>query len=101
MPISRIDMISIAPKSQEVSQYRQGEVSKTFAEHVQIQAGFQKEIAHNSKKTEKPTNSENKEKRYDAKEKGNNTYEGQDSRKEKKESKKETEIKLSNFDIKI
>ncbi|ROR30795.1 hypothetical protein EDD66_102450 [Mobilisporobacter senegalensis] len=101
MPISRLDMISMAPKSQEVTQYKQGEASKTFAEHVQIQSGFQKEVIHNSQQAVKSTKSENKEKRYDAKEKGSNSYEGQGTKKEKKESKDKTEIKLSNFDIKI
>lgn len=101
MPISRIDMISIAPKSQEVTQHRQGEISKSFAEHVQIQAGFNKEITHNSQQTVKSTKSENKEKRFDAKEKGSNSYEGQGTKRQKQESKEETEIKLSSFDIKI
>lgn len=101
MPISRLDMISMAPKTQEVTQYRQGEISKTFAEHVQIQSGFHKEIDHNSKQTVKSAKSENKEQRYDAKEKGSNSYEGQSAKKQKKEPEDKTEIKLSNFDIKI
>lgn len=101
MPISRLDIISMAPKSQEVTQYKQGEVSKTFAEQVQIQAGFKKEIEHNNRQSVKSTKSENKQQRFDAKEKGSNSYEYQRGKKQKNEVEDKTEIKLSKFDIKI
>lgn len=93
----------MAPKSQEVTQYKQGEISKTFAKEVQIQAGLEKKIDHNSKQPVKSTKSENKQKPYDAKEKGSNSYEykGKNRRKEEEKEEEKTEIKLSKFDIKI
>lgn len=101
MPITRIEMISIAPKSQEASSQRQNEVSKSFAEQTQIQAGFHKEIQHNSQQTTKSAKGENGEYRFDAKEKGNNSYKNQGNKNKKKNQKEDNEIKLSNFDIKI
>lgn len=101
MPISRIDIITIPPKTQEATQYKQNELAKNFSEQAQLQSGFQKEVAQNSQQTVKTLKSENQEKRYDAKEQGSQSYEGKSSKRKNKESKKNKDIKTSNFDIKI
>ena len=101
MPISRIDIITMPPKTQEASQYKQNELTKSFSEQAQLQSGFQKELSHNSQQTVRTLKGENTEKRYDAKEKGNQSYEGQGSKKKHNQSKENKEIKTSNFDVKI
>lgn len=105
MPINPIDMLSMAPKTQEVTQYKHAENQKTFNQQVEICAQFANEIKHNSKQTVKTTNNEDTEYRYDAKDKGNNSNSNQ-SQKKKKENEKDStnknyRIKTSNFDIKI
>lgn len=103
MPITPIEVITMAPKSQEASHFKQNEVQKTFAEHTQLAASYSKETKHNSQQTIKATKSENNEYRYDAKEKGNGSYSEQEkeNKKKKQETDKDKEIRLSNFDIKI
>lgn len=101
MPISRIDIITMPPKTQEASQYKQNELTKSFSEQAQLQSGFQKDISQNSKQTVRTLKGENTEKRYDAKEKGSQSYDGQNSKKRQDKSKEKTEIKTSNFDVKI
>lgn len=106
MPITQLDMISMAPKSQEASQIKHTETVRTAHEQAQISTDFKKEVKHNSMQTTKATKSEIAEYRYDAKEKGNNTYSYpyQQQKKKKKQDgdkKENTPIKLSNFDIKI
>lgn len=103
MPITPIEIVSMAPKSQEVSHYKQQEFQRPINEQVQINHQFKNEIIHNSKQTVKLEKSENKEYRYDAKEKGNNSYSG--SKQKKKQSKKETaakdNLRPGSIDIKI
>lgn len=101
MPISRIDIITIPPKTQEATQHKQNELTKNFAEQSQLQSGFQKEVLHNSQQTVRTLKGENTEKRYDAKDKGNQSYEGQGSKKRNSDSKENKDIKTSNFDVKI
>lgn len=101
MPISRIDIITMPPKTQEASQYKHNELTKNLSEQAQLQSGFQKEVAHNSRQIVKTLKGENTEKRYDAKEKGSQSYEGRGSKKKSNESNEEKQIKTSNFDVKI
>lgn len=103
MPITPIEMITMAPKSQEASHYKQNEVQKSFAEQTQLAASYSKEVKHNSQQTIKATKSENNEYRYDAKEKGNGSFSEKENKNKKKdqETGDEKEIKLSSFDIKI
>jgi hypothetical protein len=105
MPITQLDMISMAPRSQEASQIKHIETTKLANEQNQLNTQFNHDIKHNSMQTTKANKTENNEYRYDAKEKGNNTYYNQNQKKQKKHneerSKEDQPIKLSNFDIKI
>lgn len=101
MPITRIEMVAATPRTQEATHQRQNEVARNFAENANITDHFHDQIQHNGQQTVKTSKSEDKEKRYDAKEKGKNSYQGKDQKKEKNDSKEENEIKLSSFDIKI
>lgn len=87
MAISPVEMISMVPKSQEASYMKHSEVHKPITEQQVMATKMNQEIKHNSAQAVPTKKSVNQEYRYDAKEKGNNSYEG--NKKKKKDSKKE------------
>lgn len=105
MSIRPIDIAMMPNKSQEASQIQSA--SNQRQTHAQEQLGVQynQTIKHNSQQTVKMTKSENNEYRYDAKEKGNNSFLNKRNKgKQKKEKEKESEtksIQMSNLDIRI
>jgi len=105
MPIRPIDIVTMAPKSQEVSTYKQQEVQKPMNEQMHLHNQFNNEIRHNQQQTTKTVKAENTEYRYDAKEKGSNSYSGSGYNQKKKKEKDETAIKdhfhTGSIDIKI
>ncbi len=104
MSIRPIDMLVMPNRSQETSQMQNAAHAK--AEHAQnaIQAHHMQEVRHDSEQTVRMNKSENNEHRYDAKEKGNSSYQNSQGQRKKKESETEDkphEIKISNFDMRI
>lgn len=105
MPITRLDMISMAPKTQEATAFKHQEIQKP----VQDQANFQTQMNVQTRQqmTQTTKTSETyKQKKYDAKEKGNGSYSGSGQGKKKqkeegtvKEPKKN--LRNSTFDITI
>jgi hypothetical protein len=103
--ITQVDMLTVLPRTNEVSNIKQVEMQRPADEQTQMNSTFQQEIKHEQRKTVESQKSENKEFRYDAKEKGN----GQSySNRDKKGKKKQEEIPSStrpmngsSFDIKI
>lgn len=104
MPIRPIDMISIAPRSQEASQQHVGDQNKMAHAQENVAQQFSKHVKESAEIVVKSSKGEEKEYRYDAKEKGNGRYRGS-GKKEKKQSKEEQKKsktgKESGFDIKI
>lgn len=88
MPIRPIEIM----KSQEASQLKHVESQRNQHEQVQINKNFQNLIQAENSKTTHTAKSDNKDFRYDAKEKGQNGYSGSPNRdhtgKEKEEEKK-------------
>ncbi|MDF2608555.1 MAG: hypothetical protein K0R92_29 [Lachnospiraceae bacterium] len=106
MPIKPIDIVTMAPKSQEVSQYKHQESQRTLNEQAQLNNQFNSQIKHNNQQTVKTLKGDNQEYRYDAKEKGNNPHHQKKNKKDKeKNSNSETtpkdKINPGSFDIKI
>lgn len=103
MPITRIDIATMAPKTQEVTLHKQQENQKPLHDQMQIHQQFNGEIKHNSQMTVKTIKSDNKEYRYDAKEKGNSSYIGSNGSKKKKKDKqdKTKAVRPGSIDIKI
>lgn len=91
MPIRPIDVM----KSQEVSQYKHIQSQKSQHEQVQISKNFQNLIQAEASKPLQMTKSENKEFRYDAKEKGKNSPDGSElsgkGRRDKDKQKKDND----------
>jgi hypothetical protein len=105
MPIRPIDIISIPNRSQEASLVHHESIQRAQQAHSQLNEKFNKDVKHNSEQTVKTAKSENTEYRYDAKEKGNNSYQGKQNQGKKRTAKQEdTKPKSSNgskFDITI
>lgn len=87
MPITRMDLMTMAPKANEVTGYKVNQNQKPVNEQIVINENMQKTVQHNSQQTIRKSDVDNPEYRYDAKEKGNNQYQG----KQKKNSKKKEE----------
>lgn len=104
MPIKPIDILSMAPRSQEASQQHVNQNQRAVHAQGSAQNQFASEIKHNREQVTNTSQSENKEYRYDAKEKGNGNFTGNKNKKNKKKEdnkKKEVEHKRTNFDMKI
>lgn len=104
MPIRPIDMISIAPRSQEASQQHVGDQNKLAHAQENAAQQFSKHVKENAEVVVQSSKGEEKEYRYDAKEKGNGQYRGsgkKGKKQSKEEQKKSKPDKPSGFDIKI
>lgn len=107
MSITPIEIATMAPKSQEVSVHKVQEIQKPMNDQALLSKQFSNEIKQNNSQTVKTIKSENKEYRYDAKEKGNNSFAKSNSKKKKKDDLKNKEaVPKDNFrsgsiDIKI
>ena len=106
MPIRPIDMISIAPRSQEASQQQLSDQNKLAHAHENMAQQFGKHIKENSESVIQSSKGEKTEYRYDAREKGKGTKGKARDGKQKKQQqqgdeKTETQLNQSKFDIKI
>lgn len=103
MPIRPIDIITIAPKSQEATQYKHAEIQKPVQEQNYLNQSFQHNVQHNMQKTVAPTKNDATNFTYDAKEKGNNEYFGQKKKKSKDKEPDDTkpQKKSGGIDIRI
>lgn len=104
MPIRPIDMISIAPRSQEASQQHMGDQNKLAHAQENAAQQFSKHVKQNAEVVVQASKGEEKEYRYDAKEKGNGQYRGsgkKGKKQSKEEQKKSKSDKRSSFDIRI
>ncbi len=89
MEIRPIDIL----KTQEVSQIKQMENQKMQHAQDQGEKNFQNTILRERQKATEAAKSDNNEYRYDAKEKGNNQYQGSNGNKNSKNKEKKDESK--------
>lgn len=105
MSIRPIDIITIAPKSQEAANQQLGEQHRLQQNQSNLEHSFQQQIKQNTEQVVQYTPSENSPYRYDAKEKGNGSYQESKKKKRKKEEEKNSKEKEDplggRFDIKI
>ncbi|MCX4316193.1 MAG: hypothetical protein OSJ52_06100 [Lachnospiraceae bacterium] len=104
MPIQTIDHYLVAPRSQEASQVRQQDTARVPQEQGFLQVQSDRQGKQQAERTSQLKETENKEERYDAKEKGKNSYAAQKRQRKKQndeEPKKHTREGGSLFDIKI
>ena len=84
MPITPIEMLSIATKSQEASLVKQAQHQRPISEQISMEEKFNEDIKHRSEATVAPTKGDTPEFRYDAKERSNNPYYYQAQKKKEK-----------------
>lgn len=105
MPITRLDMISMAPKTQEAGAYKQQEVQHPANQQQQIAGTVQQQARTQETRTVRSNKTENEEQKYDAKERGKGAYGGSSGQRKKEEEKKEEERRMrmrgSTFDITV
>lgn len=104
MAIGPIEMTGMVTRSQDISLFKQNEDNKPLIDQSNIQVNVQKKTEEQTKQVNQADETEYYEYRYDAKEKGNGSY--QDNRnKNKKDKKKEdgTVVKKQSvgFDMRI
>jgi hypothetical protein len=83
MSLNPIDVM----RSQEASQVRYHQSMKQQNEQIQISRNLQQTIQREKSKPNQTTKADDKEFRYDAKERGNNQYQGFSGKKKEKDDK--------------
>lgn len=83
MPIARIDIMTMAPKTNEATSFKVNQNEKPVKEQIVISDHQHKNAERNSQQTIRKANTDNPAYRYDAKEKGNNAYSNQGKQKKK------------------
>jgi len=91
MSITPYEALAIAPKSQEASIFRTNQLQKETAQQNQIAGMVQQQAEKKLTRTEKTAQQDATPFHYDAKEKGNNTYEQQKQKERKKKEEQEQE----------
>lgn len=96
-------MSGIVNRTQDYAQLKQGEDQKPAADQANFQSQFNKQIEKNAELVIRQNNSEWKNEKFDAKEKGKNKYFADKKKKEKKEEDGKVTAKSSHisFDVKI
>lgn len=102
MSITPIEIVSMAPKSQQVSQYKQQDSQRPLNEQFHMNSQFNHEVKHNSQQPMKASKSDEQETKYDPREKGNNGYSQSNQRKKRKSKEKQQNLlRPGSIDIKI
>ncbi len=104
MAIGPIEMTGMVTRSQDISLFKQNEDNKPMIDQSNIQVSVQKKAHDQNQQVNQADNAEYHEYRYDAKEKGNGSY--QDNRNKNKKDKKEEDGKVvikqtAGFDMRI
>lgn len=92
MAIGPIEMTGMVTRSQDISLFKQNEDNKPMIDQSNIQVSVQKKAHDQNQQVNQADNAEYHEYRYDAKEKGNGSY--QDNRNKNKKDKKEEDGKV-------
>lgn len=106
MTIRPVDLNGVVQRTQDMSTIKQNEDAKPFVDQQNIQTQFAREGEHKLKQVVHADDSNEPEYRYDAKEKGNSSYE-QNQKKKKKQQKPDGQVTVKGkemsggFDIRI
>lgn len=104
MAIGPIEMTGMVTRSQDISLFKQNEDNKPMIDQSNIQVNVQKKVQDQNQQVNQADDVEYHQYRYDAKEKGNGSY--QENKKQNKKDKKKSdgtviEKRPSGFDIRI
>lgn len=104
MAVGPVTLSGVIQRTQDIGVIKQQEDSKPFVEQQNIQAHLKTQEQRQMKQVNHAEDARQQEKRYDAKEKGSNEYEGQQQKKKKKAPKEGAVVlkqESGHFDIKI
>lgn len=103
MAMGVMEIASIT-RSQDYTTIKQSEDNKSLMQQSGLVENMKKETEHKTKQVNKGDNAEWQQKKYDAKEKGNGSYEGNGGRKQQKKNEPDGQVVVkgrSSFDIKV
>ncbi len=105
MTISRVALQGQVTRAQDFTTIKQNEDNKGMVDQTNFQRQFDQSVDNRLRQVNQGEKAENEGKRFDAKEKGGGSYEG-DGGRERKKNNKEQDGKVlikgrTNFDIKI
>jgi len=92
--INPVMMHGIVQRSQDISPMKQGENLKPAVEQANIQVRQEKDLNQKMEQVTKKDETNNPEKKFDAKDKGSNQYEYFGGNKKKKEQEEESDGKV-------
>lgn len=105
MAVGPVTINGVIQRTQDIGMLKQQEESKPFVEQQNIQTHLKTQEQRQAKQVNHADDAREHEKRYDAKEKGSNEYEGQQKKKKQSDENGEGKVFLkqgnSRFDIKI
>lgn len=104
MSVGPVTLSGVIQRTQDIGAIKQQEDSRPFIEQQNIQAQLKSQEYRQMKQVNHAEDANQHEKRYDAKEKGSNEYEGQQKKKKKNPSKEGAVVlkqESTHFDMKI
>ena len=106
MAIGQIEIQGQITRAHDMTTYKHHEDTKGMVEQSNVGVQFSKHVENQLAKVNRREQAEYQNKKFDAKEKGSNEYNGDGGRRKKKENKKETDGKvilkgIGNFDISL
>ncbi len=105
MAVGPVTLNGVIQRTQDIGVLKQQEDSKPMTEQQNIQAHIKTQEQRQLKQVNHASDAEEHEKRYDAKEKGNNEYEGRQKKKKKSEEEDSGKVILKqesgHFDMKV
>lgn len=87
MTISRVELQGQVARAQDFTTIKHNEDNKVNVDQTNIQHKFEQNVDMKLRQVNQGEQAENREKRFDAKEKGNGTYAGDGGKRRKKEEK--------------
>lgn len=89
MTISRVELQGQVTRAQDFTTIKHNEDNKVTVDQTNIQRQFDQNVDNRLRQVNQSDQAENRQKRFDAKEKGNGTYSGDGGKRRKKEEKEE------------
>lgn len=102
--IKPVEMQGVIQRVQDITQIKQNADAKSQIDQSNIQNHFSKEVRHNQEQVVKQDNTNDRDEKHDAKEKGKGEYVGTLKIKKKKKVNPDGEVKAKKsggFDVKI
>lgn len=104
MPVGPVEINGTISRVQDIQTIKHNEDNKHLVDQSNLQTHSKKEIEQHQKKVRDADNSDNHQKKYDAKDKGNGAYFSNQNKKRKKKKEQENDkkkVQSHGFDISI